>query len=856
MSRYCRLPRKEVGSHLDSGPFSVILNGTAPERPDAPLPFYPGRRNTLEVRAAREAPDAQVRVRTTSADRRTFTRSGRLPSGGTVEIDLGPLLVPAVYEFEAGVCYRRGYRFTITMHDPDSGTPLARYDLYQCCSGDEHAEWVRHGDLERVVYDRGWVLPGLHWSPFSEMSRSMQPAVDLRLGPRVLLDRDSVELRYRLRPGLAGVDELRARLAVHRRGAPRRVEPGTLVVGPEWATREVDVSAWEPGTYWFELLPELEGRHYAQGPRLRYRRPPADPDGVLVSPLAPFRLRRDRSRAAVEIDDWEQVTEVGRWRVEGTGVDSCLVSSEKGSSVTLQLGLRGCYAVFVQPVGRLYVQAGDGLIRLMQGERDGSAPASSMLALGPEFGPVFVCVREFSGEPIELRAENLPRAGIRTLRAVPVTEASMRSFLDQTTRLPVELRGIADWWDYFDEHSRTELDQIEMILAGQCEVGMTSLSWAIGRSCLLYHSRLPQADLFPGVPLTDEILADCPHFAAWSRMVRDHDTFGYVLSRRRHHGLRIDAWLTMNRHYSPTSYGGALTSSWARQHPEIKRYPKHTDQPDASRVEFFFAEARRERVDILAEAAALGSDGLTIGCCRQPPMAGYHPAMVAEYRRVAGVDPRTLDYTDGEPFERWLRWRCRGLTELLRELRRELGGRPGGGPPVAARVPCEGLFFNVAEGMDVERWVAEGLVDELQMDPLHDAFAHGSQDIRPYIALGRRHGVRVLGGVNGSTGVLDIGGVAGSPAAAVRRAIGLVAAGVDGIEIYESEIFAAASHYRWLVPLWGDARLASGFLRESNLESVFPIDAANALGGSDNHWSYSNSVYGTDEVPAGARDLV
>ena len=62
-----------------------------------------------------------------------------------------------------------------------------------------------------------------------------------------------------------------------------------------------------------------------------------------------------------------------------------------------------------------------------------------------------------------------------------------------------------------------------------------------------------------------------------------------------------------------------------------------------------------ERVDILVEAAGLGPDGLTIGCCRQPPMAGYNPAMVAEYRRVAGVDPRTLDYTDGEPFQRWLR---------------------------------------------------------------------------------------------------------------------------------------------------------------------------------------------------------
>ena len=129
-----------------SGPFSVSLNGTAQERPDAPLPFYPGQRNTLEVRAPREAPDAQVRMRATTPDRRTFTRTRRLPSGGRVELDLGPLLVPATYEFEAGGCYRRGYRFTIAMHDLRTGKPVARYELYQCCTGDEHSEWVRLGD--------------------------------------------------------------------------------------------------------------------------------------------------------------------------------------------------------------------------------------------------------------------------------------------------------------------------------------------------------------------------------------------------------------------------------------------------------------------------------------------------------------------------------------------------------------------------------------------------------------------------------------------------------------------------------------------------------------------------------------
>ena len=60
---------------MNNGPFRVSLNGTAPERPDAPLPLYPGRRNTLEVRAAREAPDVQVWMRAETPDRRTFTRT-------------------------------------------------------------------------------------------------------------------------------------------------------------------------------------------------------------------------------------------------------------------------------------------------------------------------------------------------------------------------------------------------------------------------------------------------------------------------------------------------------------------------------------------------------------------------------------------------------------------------------------------------------------------------------------------------------------------------------------------------------------------------------------------------------------
>ena len=91
------------------------------------------------------------------------------------------------------------------------------------------------------MYDTGWVPPGRHWNPFSEMSRSMQPAVDLRLGPRVLLDRNSVELRYRLRPWAgrreraAGTDRgASPRDAAHGGAGHAGHRPG--VGGSRWST--------------------------------------------------------------------------------------------------------------------------------------------------------------------------------------------------------------------------------------------------------------------------------------------------------------------------------------------------------------------------------------------------------------------------------------------------------------------------------------------------------------------------------------------------------------------------------------------------------------------------------------------
>jgi len=70
---------------------------------------------------------------------------------------------------------------------------------------------------------------------------------------------------------------------------------------------------------------------------------------------------------------------------------------------------------------------------------------------------------------------------------------------------------------------------------------------------------------------------------------------------------------------------------------------------------------------------------------------------------------------------------------------------------------------------------------------------------------------------------------------AMRRALGLLDAGVDGIELYEANAFAKCSHWRWITPLFGNAAALREFLAESNIEACYPVSAATAAFGHDNH---------------------
>ncbi|MBP8952350.1 MAG: hypothetical protein KBI47_08160 [Armatimonadetes bacterium] len=171
-------------------------------------------------------------------------------------------------------------------------------------------------------------------------------------------------------------------------------------------------------------------------------------------------------------------------------------------------------------------------------------------------------------------------------------------------------------------------------------------------------------------------------------------------------------------------------------------------------VSHFFPEVRKERAHVFLEVARKSPDGLLVGCCRQAPMLLYEPEMVAAFKAETGIDPQAIDAPNHDDYLRWIKWRADHFTQVLRDLRQGLKPteqEQGRRLPVAVRIPSSGFLYNLAQGLDVEQWVAEGLADQIQWDPLETWGGRWSHDVRPDVELGRKHGVTIIGGI-GATG--------------------------------------------------------------------------------------------------------
>jgi len=776
-----------------------------------------------------------------------------------LRFELGPMAAPPVYDYEAGLVYQRGYGLFLSLED-DRNRKVAVWQFHQSLAKEAFVSkaspgmggvelpvrpiYLRAGTEERVIFDPKLGAPG----PLS-----------LRLAQGVLLDPNDLQIQVRLNPGETPDRMMGTLRVLSEKGKELWRKEIAVQTQEGWQTFRLQPNNWAVGDYSVELRPFVGAKDWPDGPRVVYRRRPIEGDALLVSPFAPWKLRRDPARNEIAVTDFRNAyqrwgtSELDSsrwgWRTESPGQVALLLKGDfTDEPLTFRFPTRGSYAVFAR-----FKDAG-GLIQV---GREKLIRAAAATFLGSE---TFFAAADLTNEEIRIYPGSHPQkwkdskgllAALVALRLVPVTAESVQSFYREMANPPVPMMAVDDWAEYFGlPWSRLLPDQFASIVCGQAEIGFRTLGWSVGRSWLEYHSQLPHAKLFPCVPYeAAKAVFDVSAYDYGRRivMINQYDPLKEVYQARASCQAEIWPWLPMQRHYGAKSYGGMFACPFYRDHPQWWRIAK--DGSDSIGLSFFFPEVRKERVDILLEVAEKGADGLVVGCDRQVPMLLYNSEMVKAYRQKTGVDPLKIDAAHGKVYEEWIRWRADFFTQVLRDLqqglepiRTKLGKRI----PVAIRIPSGGLFFNLAQGLDVEQWCRERLIDQIQLDPLEDLGGRGRHDIRPYLGVARRYGISVIGGMGSTSFLVGLDGNPGGLVPGLKRALGLLQAGVDGMDTYETEVLALADSVRFAVTLFGHPERLKNFLKDSNIEACFPIDANTAAAGHDNHsrWGSGWDVYG------------
>ncbi len=371
--------------------------------------------------------------------------------------------------------------------------------------------------------------------------------------------------------------------------------------------------------------------------------------------------------------------------------------------------------------------------------------------------------------------------------------------------------------------------------------GIRHVVWDLGRSVLTYHSGLPDATC---AGLRPPPAAPGPVARAIEALYRRRCQLRAALRHARSRGITLYGRLCMNRHYHP---GSPHRSDFAQNHPQWCEM-RRDGWLDTTRMCYAIPEVRRERVAILMEAADIGVDGLHLDFCRQPPIAGYHPAFVNGFRERHRIDSRNLAPEEAT-YRLWCACRAEAVTDLLRELAaqlrpfRERWRRP---VPVQVRVPNDGLESNLAAGLDVATWCEERLIDELALSELRWNAACRQWDDTPYIAMGRACGIPVYASSNclpvqgtpwqdgrSWSGEVNPHGV--NPLVLARRALRSHAAGAHGIALYQSDTGVQWPGVRDAVAAMSDPEALRAYAEDSGTAARYPVTDANAQFGIDNH---------------------
>jgi len=456
--------------------------------------------------------------------------------------------------------------------------------------------------------------------------------------------------------------------------------------------------------------------------------------------------RWTRSKDAIVLSDMSKVTpqtalsedirRERKWKVlpyeTTTGLKGKCISSlpDTGApEVALPLNLKGWYAVYVGlgGMGRFaFGQESEARLKLTN---DVTYQHRRYSGARDDIDEVFFKAADLTGQSLHiaqmrmrakmdlLQADNSPRhTVIMYVKLVPLTDAEVDQIKkDRQDQSKKKLIATLDAFSWINKNYPTTKEEFLEDFEHYRDTDFGTLSWQIiGGDLVNFPSKY---GTIPGE------LSEVPARTGDGYVTKSINKF--IERGEDHTKLAVEAARSMNKKIfigfraqafqATPAFEDYFTSRFYREHPEYRAYDR--DGTPAMRLSYAVPQVREHIYKILTETLAYKPDGIEIIYFRGLPLMLWEDAFSDQFRKKYGADAKQVPENDPRLYE------LRGeiMTGFMRDVRKLLDdvqkqqGRKERYELMASVVHTEN--DNRKYGLDVERWVKEGLIDKISIFP-------------------------------------------------------------------------------------------------------------------------------------------
>jgi len=406
--------------------------------------------------------------------------------------------------------------------------------------------------------------------------------------------------------------------------------------------------------------------------------------------------------------------ERGRWKVipyATAGRSGHLLwaaEESQAAPVVLPLGASGWQAVYVGLANPAWLGC-EVFVRLTR-----SMPAPRLLASsGGVLQEVFLTVADLTGQDLEISPQSggfAKPGGIAYIKRVPLTPAEVGAWQADRANparrcTTMTLDGFSFLYDRRPTTAAALRAEVEPLRDADVDVLILQMGGAdmVNYASDIGEMRGQDVEVFArrGDRFYAEAIAELERQGI--NPTRELIQAAQEMGVKVHVAVRPAAW----SHSEPLSE--FFGSRFYDQHPEWRCLER--DGTPLSRLSLAIPEVRSHLLAVLREAVGFGADGGAVLFTRGVPLVGYEPAFCERFRQRFGADAKEAEAGDPRLGE----LRVEILTGFLREVRAMLDELGSGRTP-PCRLELSGTVLaceadNLRYGIDVRRWVAEGLLD-------------------------------------------------------------------------------------------------------------------------------------------------